>query len=76
MKNYHDRIIAILEPSVGASLAESVLRKKCNDLGINPETIAPDIIPSLADGLYEPLRVFGGEVFARDLVARIRGLAP
>jgi hypothetical protein len=76
MKNCHDRIMAILEPSVGTSLAESVLRKKCTDLGINPENISPEIIPALADELYEPLRVFGGEVFAQGLVARIRDLAP
>lgn len=67
--------MAILEPSVGFSLADSAIRMKCEKLRITPDTITAGTLPALADELYEPLRIFAGEIFARTLTARVRAIA-
>jgi hypothetical protein len=74
MTRCYEQVVAILEQKIGHSLAESVIHIKCANLGIRPETISPENLPALADELYEPLRLFGGEEFARVLITRIREL--
>lgn len=76
MTGYNERILALLEPEIGHSLAVSVIRTKCGDLGIQPGFITADMLPALADELYEPLRIFRGEKFAQVMTDRIRALAP
>lgn len=76
MTGYYERIIAILEPKIGRSMAESVLKIKCGELGIAPENITADTLPALADELYEPLEVFAGKEFGLAQTRRIRALAP
>jgi len=75
MTGYSDRIMGVLEPKIGHALAESALRIKCKKLGITPEHITADTVPVIADDLYEPLRIFAGEEFARNLTAQIKALS-
>lgn len=76
MTEYSARIMGILEPKVGPALAQSALRIKCKKLGITPENISADNLPVLADDLYEPLRIFAGEEFAKTLTTQIKAIAP
>lgn len=75
MMVYSDRIMGVLEPKIGHALAQSALRIKCKKLGIAPEDITAETLPVLADDLYEPLRIFAGEEFARRLVSQIKAIA-
>lgn len=75
MMVYSDRIMGILEPKIGHALAQSALRIKCKKLGIVPEHITAATLPVLADDLYEPLRIFAGEEFAKGLVTQIKAIA-
>jgi hypothetical protein len=75
MTEYSERIIRILEPKTGHALARSVLLKTCVKRGIAPENITPDTLPAIADGLYEPLRIFGGDAFAQTLTSQIKAIA-
>ena len=75
MTPYSEKILCILEPKVGSALAQSALRIKCKKLGIAPEHIAAENIPVLADDLYEPLRIFAGDEFAKGLVAKIKAVS-
>jgi hypothetical protein len=75
MNGYSDRIMGVLEPKIGHALAQSVLRIKCKKLGITPEHITADTVPVLADDLYEPLRIFAGEDFAKSLTTQIKAIA-
>ena len=75
MTAYSDRIMGVLEPKIGHALAQSVLRIKCKKLGITPEHITADTVPVLADDLYEPLRIFAGEDFAKGLITQIKAIA-
>ncbi|MFA6332512.1 MAG: hypothetical protein WCX22_06140 [Methanoregula sp.] len=75
MTGYSDRIIGVLEPKIGHALAQSVLRIKCKKLGITPDRITADTLPVLADDLYEPLRIFAGEEFAKSLTTQIKAVA-
>ncbi len=75
MTGYADRIVRILEPKTGHVLARSVLLKTCVKRGIAPENISPDTLPAIADGLYEPLRIFGGDAFAQSLITQIKAIA-
>jgi len=75
MTEYSDQIMNILEPKIGHALAQSALRIKCKKLGISPEHIATDVIPVLADDLYEPLMIFAGEEFAQTLTNQIKALS-
>jgi hypothetical protein len=72
MTEYSARIMSILEPKIGYSLAQSALRIKCKKLGIVPENITLDNIPVLANDLYEPLRIFAGDEFATKITSEIR----
>ncbi|MCK9632309.1 MAG: hypothetical protein M0R30_11805 [Methanoregula sp.] len=74
MTEYSDRIMGVLEPKIGRALAQSVLRIKCKKLGITPENITADTVPVLADDLYEPLRIFAGEDFAKSLTLQIKAI--
>jgi hypothetical protein len=74
MTEYSDRIMGVLEPKIGRALAQSVLRIKCKKLGITPENITADTVPVLADDLYEPLRIFAGEDFAKSLTTQIKAI--
>ena len=74
MTEYSDRIMGVLEPKIGRALAQSVLRIKCKKLGITPENITADTVPVLADDLYEPLRIFAGEDFAKSLTIQIKAI--
>lgn len=74
MTAYSDRIMGILEPKIGHALAQSALRIKCKKLGIAPEHITSETLPVLADDLYEPLRIFAGDEFARGLITQIKAL--
>ncbi|MDD1691373.1 MAG: hypothetical protein LUQ66_12035 [Methanoregula sp.] len=74
MTEYSDRIMGVLEPKIGRALAQSVLRIKCKKLGITPENITADTVPVLADDLYEPLRIFAGEDFAKSLTMQIKAI--
>ena len=75
MTAYSDQIMGVLEPKIGHALAQSVLRIKCKKLGITPEHITADTVPVLADDLYEPLRIFAGEDFAKCLITQIKAIA-
>ena len=75
MTGYSERIVSILEQKVGPELAQSALRIKCKKLGIAPENITADKVPILADDLYEPLRIFAGEEFARALTTQIKAIS-
>ena len=70
------KILGILEPKVGPSLAESLIRLKCRKLGIDMQNIPQDRIPVLADDLFEPLSIFAGPDFAQNLTTRIKNLVP
>jgi hypothetical protein len=70
-----EQIMGILEPKVGHSLAESLLRIKCRKLGIAMDKIPADTIPVLADDLFEPLSIFAGPEFAQALTTRIKAIA-
>jgi hypothetical protein len=72
MTEYSERIMGILEPKIGYSLAQSALRIKCKKLGIVPENITPDNIQVLANDLYEPLRIFAGDEFATKITSEIK----
>jgi len=74
MTAYSDQIMGVLEPKIGHALAQSVLRIKCKKLGITPEHITADTVPVLADDLYEPLRIFAGEDFAKGLITQIKAI--
>jgi len=74
MTTYSGKILCILEPKVGPALAQSALRIKCKKLGIAPDNLTAENIPVLADDLYEPLRIFAGEEFAKGLVAQIKAV--
>jgi hypothetical protein len=71
-----ERVIALLEPKIGRSLAESVVSAKCEKLGIDPEQASAETLSAFADELYEPLKIFGGDDFARELVLRIKSIEP
>ncbi|OPY38605.1 MAG: hypothetical protein A4E35_00596 [Methanoregula sp. PtaU1.Bin051] len=75
MTEYSERILGILEPKIGHELALSALRIKCKKLGIALENITADKVPILADDLYEPLKIFAGEEFARTLTSQIKAIA-
>jgi hypothetical protein len=75
MTSYSEKILCILEPKVGPALAQSALRIKCKKLGIAPDRITAENIPVLADDLYEPLRIFAGDEFAKGLVTQIKAVA-
>jgi hypothetical protein len=69
-----ERIIGVLEPSIGRGMAKSALRIKCKKLGIVPENITAEKVPILADDLYEPLMIFAGEEFAKTLTMQIKNI--
>ncbi len=75
MNGRTQEILEVLEPKIGRSLAESLLRIKCRKNGISPDNIPSDSIPLLADDLYEPLNIFAGEEFAKDLTSRIKAIS-
>ncbi len=75
MTEYSERIVSILEPKIGHALALSALRIKCKKLGIAPENITADKVPILADDLYEPLMIFAGEEFAKNLTTQIKAIS-
>lgn len=72
MSEYSDWILSILEPRIGLGMAKSALKIKCKKLGIAPDDISRDQIAILADELYEPLRIFAGEEFARSVTDQIK----
>ena len=75
MTVYSDRIMGILEPKIGRELARSALRIKCKKLGIIPENIIADNVPTLANDLYEPLRIFAGDEFAKTITTEIKTIS-
>jgi len=76
MTEYGDRIIGVLEPTIGRALAESVIRIKCKKIGITPELITAANLPLLADDLVEPLTIFAGEEFAKTVTTQIKAITP
>lgn len=68
------KIMGVLEPKVGPALAESLIRLKCRKFGIDMQDIPADRIPVLADDLFEPLSIFAGPEFAKNLTTRIKNL--
>lgn len=74
MVGYADQIIGVLEPKVGRAMAISVVKMMCKKQGLDISNITKDQRDTLADYLMDPLNVFGGIEFARDLVNSIKNL--
>lgn len=75
MTGYSEKILSVLEPSIGRNMAKSALKIKCKKLGILPEDITGKEVVILADELYEPLRIFAGEEFAKTTTNQIKEIS-
>ncbi|MEN6609299.1 MAG: hypothetical protein ABFC24_00510 [Methanoregulaceae archaeon] len=75
MTGYSEKILSVLEPGIGRNMAKSALKIKCKKLGITPEEISRDDVLILADDLYEPLRIFAGEEFAKSMTSQIKNIS-
>lgn len=74
MVGYADLIIGLLEPKVGKAMATSVVKMVCKKQGIDISNINRDHLNTIADGLFNPLKVFAGDEFAQKMVKDIKNI--
>jgi hypothetical protein len=78
MKTYNNiyatKIHAIMLPLVGDFMASGVLKTQTKSLGIDEETIKPEHISQLADGIKKGLSIFLGSDGAVKICDQIKAI--
>jgi hypothetical protein len=72
MANLSDKIVTLLEPGIGKSMAGTVVRTNCTKIGTSPEELNFKNIDEFIKNLTPALNVFAGEDFARKVVEKIK----
>jgi hypothetical protein len=72
--NYAQKIQAILIPLLGEFMANGVLKKQAEMLGVTEETLEMKHIPILGDNIKKGLGVFLGAEKAQSISNLIKGL--
>ena len=56
-------------------LGKFIIQKQCKDLGIDPENVATENLPTLSKALGKVMLSFGGEAKSQNIEREIRKLA-
>jgi hypothetical protein len=78
MKTYTNqltqKIHLILVPLIGEIMSSGVLKVQTRNLGINEESISPNVLPQLSEGIKHGLVLFLGTEASANIAKKIREL--
>ena len=56
-------------------LGKFIIQKQCKDLGLDPENVTPEDLPTLSKALGKVMLSFGGQAKAENIEREIRKLS-